>query len=156
MLFVYLLASVLIVAGDQWLKFWTVDTIPLGGFHEFIPNFLSLTYVRNTGAAWSILEGQMWFFLLATVVVVGIAVYYLIKNIKGSKWLNFGISLIIAGALGNIIDRIRLGFVVDMFRTEFMNFPIFNIADCSLVIGVVLVLIYLFMEDRKERKNESN
>lgn len=156
MLFVYLLLSALIIAMDQWLKFWIVDAIPLGGFHAFIPNFISLTYVQNTGAAWSILEGQMWFFLLATVVVVGIAVYYLFKNVKGSRWLNFGISLIIAGALGNIIDRIRLGFVVDMFRTEFMNFPIFNIADCSLVVGVALIMIYLFMEDRKERKNESN
>lgn len=156
MLFVYLLVSALIIGMDQGLKFWIVDSIALGGFREFIPNVLSLTYVRNTGAAWSLLEGQMWFFLLATVVVVSIAIYYLIKNVKGSRWLNFGISLIIAGALGNIIDRIRLGFVVDMFRTEFMNFPIFNIADCSLVIGVALIMIYLFMEDRKERKNESN
>lgn len=94
----------------------------------------------------------MMFFYIMTVVVVAVLLYMLVKNIKNSKWLTIGLSLILAGALGNFIDRLRLGYVVDMFKTEFIDFPIFNVADMALVIGVACVFIYLILDERKEKK----
>lgn len=156
MLFIYLLLSAIIVGADQFVKYWIVSNIDLGEVRGFIPNILSITHIRNTGAAWSILEGQMWFFYIITTVAVVVAVYLLWKNLHSSKWMTIGISLILAGALGNFIDRIRLGYVVDMFKTDFMNFPIFNVADSALVIGVILVFIDIILEERKEKKHGSN
>lgn len=155
LLAVYLIISALIVGLDQWTKYLTVANIQLGETKEFISGFLSFTYIRNTGGAWSILEGKMMFFYIMTVVVVAVLLYLLVKNIKSSKWFTVGLSLILAGALGNFIDRLRLGYVVDMFQTEFMNFPIFNVADMALVIGVACVLIYLILDERKEKKSKA-
>lgn len=152
MLAVYLIISAVIVGLDQWTKYLTVENIQLGETKEFISGFLSFTYIRNTGGAWSILEGKMMFFYVMTVVVVAVLLYMLVKNIKNSKWFTIGLSLILAGALGNFIDRLRLGYVVDMFKTEFINFPIFNVADMALVIGVACVFIYLILDERKEKK----
>lgn len=155
-LFFYLLLSAIIIGIDQWVKFWTVSNLALGETQPFIPKVLSLTYVQNTGAAWSILEGQMWFFYIITPIAVFAAIYFLIKNITGSGWLKYGISLVLAGALGNFIDRIRLNYVVDMFQTDFMRFPIFNVADSALVVGVVFILIYVLLEERKEKQHAAN
>lgn len=152
MLAVYLIISAVIIGIDQFVKYWVVATIPLGATKEFMPNLLSLTYIRNTGAAWSLLEGKMWFFYIVTVIAVVAVLYMLVKNLHGSKWFTIGLSLVLAGALGNFIDRLRLGFVVDMFQTEFISFPIFNVADMSLVIGVACIFIYIILDERKERK----
>ncbi|MGX7243268.1 signal peptidase II [Enterococcus quebecensis] len=158
MLAVYLIISAVLVGLDQWVKYLTVTNIQLGETKEFIPGFLSFTYIRNTGAAWSLLEGKMWFFYIITVIVVAVVLYILVKNINGSKWLTVGLSLVLAGAIGNFIDRLRLGFVVDMFQTEFINFPIFNVADSVLVIGVACIFIYLLLEEKaaKDGKNGTN
>lgn len=156
MLFIYLLLSAVLIGLDQFVKYWVVENISLGEVQDFIPGILSLTHIRNTGGAWSILEGQMWFFYIITVVAVVAAVYFLVKNLKGSKWMTIGISLVLAGAVGNFIDRIRLGYVVDMFRTEFMSFPIFNVADCALVIGAILIFIEFILEERREKLHGSD
>lgn len=119
-----------------------------------IPNVFSLTYYQNSGAAWSILQGQMWFFAIVTFVAVPLCIWLLWKNRRGSKFYSLALGLVIAGALGNFIDRMRLGYVVDMFQTDFMNFPIFNVADMCLTIGVVMVFIYALFEERFERKEK--
>lgn len=156
MLFIYLLLSAVLIGLDQIVKYWVVENISLGEVQDFIPGILSLTHTRNTGGAWSILEGQMWFFYIITVVAVVAAVCFLVKNLKGSKWMTIGISLVLAGAVGNFIDRIRLEYVVDMFRTEFMSFPIFNVADCALVIGAILIFIEFILEERREKLHGSD
>ena len=152
LLAIYLIISAVIVGLDQWTKHLTVSAIQLGETKEFLSGFISFTYVRNTGGAWSILAGQMTFFYIITVVVVGVILYVLVKNSRASKWFTIGLSLILAGALGNFIDRIRLGYVVDMIQTDFMRFPIFNVADMSLVIGVACIFIYLVLDERSEKK----
>ncbi|WP_279381535.1 signal peptidase II [Enterococcus faecalis] len=158
MLVVYFLISALLVGLDQWSKYLTVQNISLGETKEFIPGFLSLTHLRNTGAAWSLLEGKMIFFYVITVIVSVVIIYLLIKNYKKSIWYSVGLSFVLAGAIGNFIDRVRLGYVVDMLQTDFMNFPIFNVADSALVVGVICIFIYLILDEKaaKEGKNGTN
>lgn len=155
MLAVYLIISALIVGVDQWVKYLTISNISLGETKDFIPGILSFTYIRNTGAAWSLLEGKMWFFYIITVIVVAVVIYVLVKNVNGSKWFTIGLTLVLAGAVGNFVDRLRLGYVVDMFQTDFINFPIFNIADMSLVIGVACIFIYLILEEKAAKDGEN-
>jgi len=146
MLFFIIIAAVLIVA-DQLVKAWIVANIALGESVSLVKNFFSLTYYQNTGAAWSMLEGQMGFFTIVTIIAVGVCGYLLYKNRHGAKLYSLGLSLVLAGALGNFIDRVRLGYVVDMFQTDFVSFPIFNVADSCLVIGVILIFIYILFEE---------
>lgn len=158
LLVAFFLISALLVGLDQWSKYLTVQNISLGETKEFIPGFLSLTHLRNTGAAWSLLEGKMIFFYVITVIVSVVIIYLLIKNYKKSIWYSVGLSFVLAGAIGNFIDRVRLGYVVDMLQTDFMNFPIFNVADSTLVVGVICIFIYLILDEKaaKEGKNGTN
>ncbi|RKV83606.1 MAG: signal peptidase II, partial [Streptococcus sp.] len=114
-----------------------------------------LTYLRNTGAAFSILENQQWLFAVITLVVIGAAIWYLCKQIKGSFWLLSGLSLIIAGGIGNFIDRVRQGFVVDMFQLDFINFAIFNVADSYLTIGVMVLVVMMLKEEDNASKGRN-
>ena len=138
---------VALIALDQWVKFEIVKNIQLGEVKPFIPKILSLTYLRNTGAAFSILENQQWLFAVITLVVIGAAIWYLSKHIKGSVWLLSALCLIIAGGIGNFIDRMRQGFVVDMFQLDFINFAIFNVADSYLTIGVLVLMVMMLKEE---------
>lgn len=138
---------VALIALDQWVKFEIVKNIQLGEVKPFIPKIVSLTYLRNTGAAFSILENQQWLFAVITLVVIGAAIWYLSKHIKGSVWLLSALSLIIAGGIGNFIDRMRQGFVVDMFQLDFINFAIFNVADSYLTIGVLVLIVMMLKEE---------
>ena len=153
MLVIYLLLSAGIIALDQWFKWWIVNQYNFGESQTIIPNVLSLTHIRNTGGAFSLFEGQQIFFIVITIVAVVAVIYYLVKHLQESKWLTLGLSFFLAGAIGNFIDRFRLGYVVDMFRLDFINFPIFNIADMALVIGVIMIFIYILLDER-DKKND--
>ena len=146
---------VALIALDQWVKFEIVKNIQLGEVKPFIPKILSLTYLRNTGAAFSILENQQWLFAVITLVVIGAAIWYLSKHIKGSIWLLSSLSLIIAGGIGNFIDRMRQGFVVDMFQLDFINFAIFNVADSYLTIGVMVLVAMMLKEEDNASKGRN-
>ncbi|MEW4618467.1 signal peptidase II [Streptococcus xiaochunlingii] len=141
------ISILLLILLDQAVKGYVVKEIPLGGIRRFIPKVVSLTYLKNSGAAFSMLENQQWFFTIITLIAMGAAFVYLYRHIKGSIWLLLGLTLIISGGIGNFIDRLRQGFVVDMFHLDFMNFAIFNVADIYLTIGVGLLLIYLLREE---------
>ncbi|WP_347081894.1 signal peptidase II [Enterococcus mundtii] len=153
MLAIYWIISALIIGLDQWVKWLIVDNFALGETKSVIPGILSLNHIRNFGAAWSLLEGKMWFFTVVTIIAVVVILTLMIKNRRnGNRWFMIGLTLILAGAIGNFIDRVRLGYVIDMFQTDFMNFPIFNVADISLVIGVICVLIYIILDEKEQRK----
>ena len=141
------ISILLLILMDQAVKGYVVKEIPLGGMRRFIPKVVSLTYLKNSGAAFSMLENQQWFFTIITLTAMGAAFVYLYRHIKGSLWLLLGLTLIISGGIGNFIDRLRQGFVVDMFHLDFMNFAIFNVADIYLTIGVGLLLIYILREE---------
>ncbi|WHL21565.1 signal peptidase II [Streptococcus iniae] len=142
-----LLWSVVLVALDQLSKWWTVSTISLGEIKPFIPGFVSLTYLQNKGAAFSILQDQQWFFTVITIAVLSFAVYYYITNKQMNFWKELALFLIISGAIGNFSDRLTLGYVVDMVHLDVIDFAIFNVADSYLCVGVFLLMVILWKED---------
>ena len=142
-------------ALDQWTKFLVVENIPLFGHVEFMPDFLSFTYVQNTGAAFSSFRGMQWLFLLVFVVfTVGVVWEFIKKKMPFTTFERWCIAAIYAGGLGNMIDRLRLGYVVDMVKTEFMNFPVFNVADCFITCGCILLLVHLFFFNKEFWKDD--
>ncbi len=149
-----LILTFLLVIIDQVTKYWTVQQIELGEVVEVIPDILSFTYIRNTGAAFSILEGQMWFFYIVTVIVVGVLLYYMYTEARTDRTLGLLLSIILAGALGNFIDRLVHQYVIDMIKVEFVDFAIFNVADSYLTVGVILLFIYTIYQERKGAENE--
>ena len=138
---------VALIVLDQLVKAYVVQNIALGEVKSWIPNLVSLTYLQNRGAAFSMLQDQQWFFAVITLVVMAGAVWYLHKHIEDSLWTVFGLILIIAGGWGNFIDRVSQGFVVDMFHLDFINFAIFNVADSYLTVGVVVLLLAMLKEE---------
>lgn len=147
------LVVVLLVALDQIVKYLVKTNIPLGGQMDFIPHILGLTHIHNTGAAFSMLSGARWFFVVLTIVFVVFALWVLYAKKITHPMGRWTLVLIIAGALGNLIDRIIYGYVVDMFEVLFMQFAIFNVADIFVVVGGILFCIYYgFLHDRQKGK----
>lgn len=145
----YLTITTVLVLIDQASKYLTVQNIELGEVVEVIPNIISLTYIRNTGAAFSILEGQMWFFYIVTILVVGFLLYYMYTEAKTNKTLGVLLAVILAGALGNFIDRLIFQYVIDMIKLEFIDFAIFNVADSYLTVGVILLFIATLRQETR-------
>ena len=151
----YAIFSVIIVIADQVTKYFTVANIGLYEDVPFIPGLLQLTYVRNTGAAFSSFEGQQWLFALVFLIFTGAILYeYFKKPMPFTKPERWCIAAIYAGGLGNMIDRIRLGYVVDMIETTFMEFPVFNVADCFITCGCILLMAHLFLFNKEFWKEE--
>ena len=144
-----------IVAADQYTKFLTVANIALYEDIEFIPGFLGLTYVQNTGAAFSSFEGQQWLFAVIFIVFTVAIFYEFRKNtMKFSAFERWCIAAVYGGGLGNMIDRVRLGYVVDMIETKFITFPVFNVADCFITCGCILLMISLIFFNKEFWKDE--
>lgn len=154
-MFLNMLFIAAIIILDQLVKFWAVmvlkpiHTIPLidGVFH--------LTYAENFGAAFSIFEGKRWFFIAISVVLIIGIVFWLYSHRQSMyPMCRWALVMITGGAVGNLIDRIRFGFVVDMFDFRLINYPIFNIADCFVVIGTAVLCCYiLFIDGKKVKSN---
>lgn len=136
-----------LIGLDQLVKYYVVQHISLNQIKPLINHVISLTYLRNYGAAFSILQNQQWLFTIITLVVIGSAIYYLIKHSRESWWLITALILIISGGLGNFIDRVHLGYVVDMFHLDFIDFAVFNVADSYLTVGVIILMIYILREE---------
>ncbi len=151
---IYILSAILIIAFDQITKIFTVKNFSLGEVKEIIPHILSFTYVRNEGAAFGILQGARVFFIVLTIVVLLLAIYYVLKMRPTSRLEKWALSFIAGGAVGNFIDRAWLGFVRDFIMLEFIDFPVFNIADCFVCIGAGLYILYAFL-DMSAKKEES-
>jgi signal peptidase II len=150
----YYIIALFVVAIDQLTKWLIVKNMDLGESITVIENFLYITSHRNRGAAWGILEGQMWFFYLITVVVIIAIVYYMQKAEKEGSLFRLSLALILGGAIGNFIDRLFHQEVVDFIHTYPFgyNFPIFNIADSALVIGVLILIVNMLFEEKKAKE----
>ena len=151
----YLLFSAAIVAVDQYTKYLTVASIALHADVPFLPGLLQLTYVRNTGAAFSSFEGQQWLFALVFLVFSGLVFWeYRKKALPFTRLERWCIFAIYGGGLGNMIDRIRLGYVVDMIETTFIEFPVFNVADCFITCGCILLAGHLILFNKEFWKED--
>ena len=149
----YAVLALLLVLLDQGVKYLVLTKIPLGGHVPFLPHLLELTYVQNTGAAFSILEAHTWLLALVSLVMSALLAWALFKPLFRHPLGRFFLALVLAGAVGNLIDRTFRGFVVDMFNVLFMNFAVFNVADiCVVVGGIGLGVYYLLLADKLEPK----
>lgn len=149
----YVVITLICVVIDQLVKWGTVAHFPLGEGMELIPGVVRLLYIQNRGAAWGILQGQMVFFYLITVIAVFAIIYLMIREKQAPVFARIGYSLLLAGAIGNFIDRVWLGYVVDMFQLQFIQFPVFNVADMCLTIGVGMLFIYYMWLEGKGATN---
>lgn len=150
MVYYYIIAG-LVIAIDQFTKWLVVHKMEIYEQIPIINDFFYLTSHRNPGAAWGILQNQMIFFYIVTVIVLAGVIYYLHTYARGNRKLSIGLSLILGGAIGNFIDRLFHKEVVDFldFIIFKYDYPIFNIADSALVIGVILVIIVTFLDEKK-------
>ena len=144
-----------IVAVDQLTKHLVLENIALHSQVDFLPGVLSLTYVRNTGAAFSSFERAQWLFIL----VFALLTVAIVWEFSGKRWpfTNFErwlIAAIYGGGIGNMIDRFRFGYVVDMIQTDFMNFPVFNVADCFITCSCILLIAHLLLVNKAFWKEE--
>ncbi|EEK49239.1 Lipoprotein signal peptidase [Bacillus cereus ATCC 10876] len=151
---IYYVIALFVIAIDQISKWLIVKNMELGTSIPIIDNVLYITSHRNRGAAWGILENKMWFFYIITVVFVVFIVFYMKKYAKTDKLLGISLSLILGGAIGNFIDRVFRQEVVDFIHVYIFsyNYPVFNIADSALCIGVVLIIIQTLLEGKKAKE----
>ncbi|TKH03988.1 lipoprotein signal peptidase [Peribacillus simplex] len=153
----YYLIALLVIALDQLTKWMIVKKMEYGESIEIIENLLYITSHRNRGAAWGILQGQMWFFYIITIAVIIGLVYYIQKMAKESVLLGAALALMLGGAIGNFIDRVFRQEVVDFVHTYIFSysFPVFNVADAALSIGVGLLVIHMFLEEKNAKEKDN-
>ena len=157
MFVISLVIMAVLVAADQLIKFAVTNNLPLNGQPVEVIKFgsfkvFSLTHIRNSGAAWSMMSGKTWFLIGLPAGVARIAaIVYMYKIRKGSMLELVSLAMVLAGGIGNLIDRIRVKEVVDYIKFEPINFPIFNFADICIVIGGILfVICFCFFDEKKK------
>ncbi|MCD8342760.1 MAG: signal peptidase II [Clostridiales bacterium] len=153
-MFYYYLAAALLVAADQAAKLLTRQCIALGEHITLIPHVVGLTYVQNTGMAFSSLSSYTLLLTVVSLVASVLLAVAVWKDPFHSKFASWMLTLILAGAVGNLIDRAVFGFVTDMIEVLFVNFAVFNVADSFICVGVALLLIYALFFDRSEDKTD--
>ena len=149
------LAAALAVGLDQYTKFLTVLKIEEWGTAKGIDGIFSLTFCKNTGAAWSSFEGQQWLFILVFLLMTaGIIWEFTTKKLGFTTFERWCVVSVWAGGLGNMIDRVSRGYVVDMINLEFMSFPVFNVADCFITCGCIALIVHLVFFNKSFWKEE--
>ncbi|MDY7005830.1 MAG: signal peptidase II [Cyanobacteriota bacterium] len=149
------IAAIISILLDHLTKFWVVQNFQLGESLALWPGVFHFTYVTNTGAAFSLFSngGVYWLRWLSLIVSLGLMAWALFGP-RFEKWEQLGYGLILGGALGNGIDRFFLGYVVDFIHFRLIDFPVFNVADVSINIGIVCLLIATFFSGRPKRKSQ--
>ena len=150
------LAAVGVVALDQFTKYLTVANIPLHEQVEAIPGLFHWAYEQNTGAAFSAFQGAQWLFaLIFAAFTVGVIWEFSKKRWPFTDLERWLVVAVYAGGLGNMIDRLRFGYVVDMIAVEFIDFPVFNVADCFITCGCILLIGHLVFFNKAFWKEET-
>lgn len=153
----YFILAAGLVALDQLVKYLVSTYIPVGGSAPFLPCIMDLTYVKNTGCAFSLLEQHTWLLTIISAVMSVVLGVALAKGFFKHPLGKITLSLLLAGAVGNLIDRALYGYVIDMFRTLFVEFAVFNVADiCVVVGGIAAAAYYLFLYDKLEGKENEH
>lgn len=154
---IYAIISLLILAVDFIVKYSINSAYKAGGIEIGVPFFkigelFNLSYVQNEGAAWSMMNGKTFLLGIVSLLVCVVIVVYWIKEKPRKKLLCISLMLIFSGGLGNAIDRLFYGYVVDFIETAFMDFPVFNIADISITFGTILFIINILFFDKDKKK----
>lgn len=151
MVIIALITALILIGVDQAIKQWALDTLAQVDTIPLIQDVLHLTYVENYGAAFSILQNKKWFLIgVTSLIAIGAIVLLLSKKLKSNLAI-WSVALIIAGGVGNLIDRIGRGFVVDYIDFRLINFAVFNFADCCVVVGTILLAIYILYFEGKDK-----
>lgn len=151
-----ILLIALLTAFDQLTKYMITSSFELYESKMVIQNILSFTYIRNTGVAWGMFQGKRIIFLVLTAVVL-LFCFYIFANIaeqKKYRLLRIALIVLVSGAVGNMIDRIKLGYVVDFFCVEFIDFPIFNVADIFVVVSMIGIFLLIMFKYNNEEFDE--
>ncbi|USS87510.1 signal peptidase II [Fructilactobacillus hinvesii] len=141
-----LIVTMGLIVLDQVVKQFVRSQVPSGESRTVIPHLLSITNITNSGAAWSFLAGNSWLFILIAIGAAAIFLYLMYKE-QNNSWIMGCLGLMLAGTIGNLVDRIVYGAVTDFVQLDFMQFPIFNLADCYLTLGVGLILVRLIVKE---------
>lgn len=154
---IYYVIALIVFLIDQGTKYLIATNLQIAEQIPVIGDFFLITSSRNTGAAFSILENQRWFLIVITIVVVVGIVWYM-QKVKGQKLMPVALALVLGGAVGNFLDRVWTGEVVDFLQFNFgsYTFPIFNLADTAIVIGVALIVLDTLLETKREKKNAAS
>ena len=149
-----ILATLALVAFDQLTKYLaTLYLAPIGAV-PFIPGIMELRYILNDGAAFSILSGNRWFLIVITGIALAGLGWYLLFRKPQDKLTYFALLLVFAGGIGNLVDRVLNGVVVDFFATTFMNFAVFNVADCFVCVGMGMLILAVVREEISAKKKK--
>ena len=143
-----------LVGIDQVIKYIVIEYLKPIGVFELIEGFIRLRYVENTGAVFGSFSSHTAVLTVVSIILLIVTVYFLVSQKNKSKLVSFTLLLMIAGGIGNIIDRIRLHFVVDYIEPTFIDFAVFNFADCLITVGAFVLMIYLVVDIVKEEKQK--
>ena len=149
-----LLCVAALVGLDQAIKFWAVSALQPVGAMPLIPHVVELRFVLNQGMAFSLLSGKQLFLIIATSIALIFVAYGLFFRSRGRYLQQAALLLILAGGIGNLIDRVLNGYVVDFFATTFMNFAVFNVADCFVCVGAALFVIAVLRQELNAKKEQ--
>lgn len=151
---VAIIAIVLMVALDQVIKYWAVTVLQVAPNHSIpvVQDVFHLTYVENRGAAFSILQDKIWFFIVLTVLILVFMLYVMKRNMIRTALGRWSLYIIVGGAVGNLIDRVLRHYVVDMFDFRLIQFPVFNVADIFVCVGGAMLAYYWLVQHDKAAK----
>ena len=153
----YILAIALCVAADQAVKLYVVSHLALYETAPLLPGVVELFYIQNTGGGFSILTNHTQLLTILTAAVMAVIAFLLVKKVFPHPLAMWTLTLILGGGLGNLADRVRLGYVMDMFNFQFMNYPVFNVADILVVCGTIgFAAYYLLLHDKITEKETSD
>ena len=153
----YILAIALCIAADQAVKLYVTSHLALYESAPLMPGFLELFYIQNTGGGFSILTNHTQLLTVLTAALMAVIAVLLVRKVFSHPLAMWTLTLILGGGLGNLIDRVRLGYVVDMFNFQFVSYPVFNVADILVVCGTIgFAAYYLLLHDRIAEKETSN
>ena len=149
---IYFIIAFLIVLADQGVKYWVTASYGMGGHLDLIPGIFRITYVSNSGGAFSVLSDHTLILSIVSAVACLVLIILLITMKKASPLGRLSLAFILGGAIGNMIDRFLMGYVVDMFQPLFINFAVFNVADIFITVGAVMLVVYIIFFWRSDKK----
>ena len=151
---IYLIPFAVILVADQLTKLLVAGRLAVGESVPAVRGLFDITYVQNQGAAFGLLQGKKLLLIVITLAVFAFLIIYALRRDTSSRWLMWGLTLVCSGGLGNLIDRVAFGYVRDFIDLSFIRFPVFNIADCAVTVGAVMMALYIMVEQHRRSEED--